>query len=152
MEIRLLILELARPDVTVTLSSEKDHIGINIVHGHQDTSCSIDLFYVERLLKILQIPNLDLTSTRPGMSSCKDLTRFTHVHNLDSLHAIVSFFDHTTNLRGTCIHKSNRLIFASSGIVVSLIIPNNVLAQFLHSIEFIHFVSSLNIPQPYSII
>mmetsp|Transcript_35485 Transcript_35485/g.85619 ORF Transcript_35485/g.85619 Transcript_35485/m.85619 type:complete len:218 (+) Transcript_35485:1005-1658(+) len=86
------------------------------------------------------------------MSSSENFARLPHVHHFYSLGAIVSLFDHRRHFRRPRIHEPHPLILTSCGIIIPLVIPNDILTQILHFVKGGQFLRRLHIPKFHGII
>mmetsp|Transcript_6337 Transcript_6337/g.14062 ORF Transcript_6337/g.14062 Transcript_6337/m.14062 type:complete len:240 (-) Transcript_6337:89-808(-) len=82
----------------------------------------------------------------------ENLSSLPHVTDFDPLNTIMSLLNLCRNTRSTCIHKPHSLVLTRSCIIISLVVPNDILTQILHIRKGTHLHRSLNVPNLDSII
>ena len=76
----------------------------------------------------------------------QDLARLPHVKDFDALDPVVSLLDLGCQGRGSGIDKPHGLVLASRGVIVALIIPDDVLTEILHLSKGGQLASRFDVP------
>jgi len=121
-DVRIFIGDFKVSDVTISLSSKVEDVGVIVVEGHQNTRSSIDVFGVEGSGEGSRVPDGVLAFAGFGESEREELFFATEVVDSASFNTSMSF-DFGGDSSSSGIDQTELLVFAGSGKLRTIVVP-----------------------------